>query len=304
MSELALFSDDVMLRHNAGGDHPEQPARLAAILACLREHDLEVRPPDAFDPAAVLRVHPQRHLDGILALEGRAARIDPDTATSPESLDAIRAAVGCSLAAVRSAMDGTPAFAMVRPPGHHAEPERAMGFCFFNNIAIAAEEALALGAERVLIVDWDVHHGNGTQAAFWERGDVFFFSTHQWPLYPGTGAAGEVGEGDGYGTTQNVPMPRGCGDADFARVFDELLRPTAALFQPDVVLVSAGFDAHEDDPLAAQCVTTEGFGKLASTIAEIADEHAGGRLALFLEGGYDLGALTASVYECINHLTD
>lgn len=305
MSKVALFTDvDVMNRHHIAPGHPERPARLTAIVDALGALDpaVELRPPDPFERDAVARAHSSEHVDFILGLEGEVHRIDGDTATNEHTVPAVRSAVGCALAAARSAMRGTPAFALGRPPGHHAEPDRAMGFCFFNNIAIAAEEALALGAKKVLIVDWDVHHGNGTQAAFWERGDVFFFSTHQWPLYPGTGAREEVGAGDGHGTTQNVPLPRGTTDDEMVEVFEKGLRPTVGLFQPDVILVSAGFDAHEADPLAGMRMTADGFGELTRIVRELADAHCGGRLALFLEGGYAVDALATSVVACCDAL--
>lgn len=293
---MKLFTDETMIGHEPVG--PERPDRLRAVLAALGDRELLAG--DPFDRDAVERVHPARFVDEILAMEGQSVRVDVDTETSPDSVDAIRAAVGCSLAAVRSAMDGEAAFALVRPPGHHAEPDRAMGFCFFSNVAIAAEEALSLGARRVLIVDWDVHHGNGTQAAFWRRDDVHFFSTHQWPLYPGTGAASETGAGAGLGATINVPMPAGCGDDDHVRVFETILRPRADELRPDVVLVSAGFDSHALDPLGGMEVTTAGFAKLATIVRSIADEHCGGRIALFLEGGYSVEGLSSSVVACCN----
>ncbi len=299
---MRLYTDEAMLEHEPVG--PEIPDRLRQVLARLRAMGFELEGGHDFDRFCVERVHPPRFVDEILAMEGKSVRVDLDTETTPGSIGAVRAAVGCSLAAVRSAMAGERAFALVRPPGHHAEPERAMGFCFFNNVAIAAAEALEIGADRVLIVDWDVHHGNGTQAAFWDRGDVFFFSTHQWPLYPGTGAADERGEGEGDGTTLNVPMPAGCDDEEYLRVFDEVLRPAADAFEPDIVLVSAGFDSHVDDPLGGMRVTAQGFADLALRCAAIADDHCDGRLALFLEGGYSLSGLADSVAACIEALSD
>ena len=187
------------------------------------------------------------------------------------------------------------AFAVVRPPGHHAEPDQAMGFCLLNNAAIAAEAARRAGAARVLIVDWDVHHGNGTQDIFAARDDVLYMSVHQYPFYPGTGAAREVGGGAGRGATVNCPLPGGQGDADYGVVFHDLFLPAARAFRPDLVIVSAGFDAHARDPLAGMRVSERGFAAMASVLAELADEACGGRLALMLEGGYDLAALTASV---------
>ena len=297
---MKLYTDEIMLGHEPVG--PERPERLRAVHQALDPWRADFRPPAEFDRTAVERVHPPRYVDEILALEGKSVRVDLDTETSPGSVAAIRAAVGCSLAAVRSAWAGELAWALVRPPGHHAEPERAMGFCFFSNIAIAAEEAIALGAERVLIVDWDVHHGNGTQEAFYDRADVLFFSTHQWPLYPGTGAADETGAGAGKGYTLNIPMPAGCGDEDYVEVFEQTLRPRADEFRPDIVLVSAGFDSHEDDPLGGMTVTAEGFGRLAALVGDIAASHCEGKLALFLEGGYDLDGLSSSVRRCVEVL--
>lgn len=300
---LRYYTDEVMLGHASAG-HVEQPARLEAVLEAVKafDPDAELRPPDAFERTAVERVHPASYVDAILSLEGKTAELDYDTLTTPGSVAAIRAAVGCSLGAVRAAIDGHVSWALVRPPGHHAEPTRAMGFCFFSNVAIAAEEARALGIDRVMIIDWDVHHGNGTQAAFYDRDDVFFFSTHQWPLYPGTGAAVERGVGDGVGSTLNVPMPAGSDDDDYRRVFEEILAPAAKGFRPELLLVSAGFDAHVDDPLGGMEVSSEGFGELCDLVRGIADEHANGRLAFFLEGGYDLKGLSQSVVACLERL--
>ncbi len=195
------------------------------------------------------------------------------------------------------------AFALVRPPGHHAEPDHAMGFCLLNNAAIAAEAARRAGAARVLIVDWDVHHGNGTQDIFAARDDVLYMSVHQFPFYPGTGAAHEVGAGAGRGATVNCPLPGGQGDADYGAVFHDLFLPAARAFRPELVIVSAGFDAHARDPLADMRVSERGFAAMASLLAQLADETCGGRLALMLEGGYDLAALAASVRATLEVMT-
>ncbi len=200
--------------------------------------------------------------------------------------------------AVSETKDGGTAFALVRPPGHHAEPNRAMGFCLFNNIAIAARYAQSQGMPRVLIVDWDVHHGNGTQNAFYSDPSVLYFSTHQYPWYPGTGALDEVGEGGGTGYNINVPLPAGANDFDYVYVFNKLLVPVALQFKPDMILVSAGQDGHVNDPLAGMELTSAGFGKLASIVKGIAESTCG-RVALVLEGGYNLEALAESVYEII-----
>src|SRR5262249_8522735 len=194
------------------------------------------------------------------------------------------------------------AFALVRPPGHHAEADRAMGFCLLNNAAIAAEAARRLGAARVLVLDWDVHHGNGTQHIFEARDDVMYMSSHQWPYYPGTGASREVGTGAGRGFTVNCPLPAGQGDADYGVAFHDLFLPAARACAPDVVLVSAGFDPHERDPLADMRVTERGFAAMATAMAELAQEACGGKLVLLLEGGYDLAALAHSTRACLEVL--
>jgi acetoin utilization deacetylase AcuC-like enzyme len=191
------------------------------------------------------------------------------------------------------------AFALVRPPGHHAESGRAMGFCLFNNVAIAAEAALRLGAQRVLVLDWDVHHGNGTQHVFYDRRDVLYQSVHQYPFYPGTGASEELGEGPGTGFTVNCPFPAGRIDADYGAAFHDLFLPIGFLFRPDLILVSAGFDAHRADPLAGMNASERGFAGMCSMVRQLANETCQGRLVLLLEGGYDLDATAQSVHACL-----
>jgi acetoin utilization deacetylase AcuC-like enzyme len=226
------------------------------------------------------RCHSAAYLDRLEALEVPTL-LDPDTVASSTSYEAALLAAGCALTAVER--NG---FALVRPPGHHALPERAMGFCLVNNVAVAARYAQTeLGIERVAIVDWDVHHGNGTQDIFWEDGTVFFASLHQWPFYPGTGGPGEANE-----TTLNVPLPAGSDDADYLLAFDELVEPAVRAFEPELVLVSAGFDAHVADPLAGMHVTAEGFRRLARRSAVLAP-----KVAAVLEGGYDVQTLPTLV---------
>jgi acetoin utilization deacetylase AcuC-like enzyme len=238
----------------------------------------------------------------INAIEEACARgvkaLDPDTYISPESYRAARLAVGGALLAVDQVMAGTvaSAFVALRPPGHHAERERAMGFCLFNNVAIAARYAQQhYGLKRILIVDWDVHHGNGTQQAFEDDPTVLFFSSHQFPFYPGTGRASERGSGAGFGYTINVPLAAGGGDREYNEMFEQILYPAACEYRPDMVLISAGFDAHCDDPLASMNVTEAGYERMTMLVRDIAERYCAGRIVSLLEGGYNLEALARSV---------
>ncbi|MGA2285447.1 MAG: histone deacetylase, partial [Dehalococcoidia bacterium] len=237
--------------------------------------------------------------------EHGGAWADPDTYISPRSYDvALRAGGGCIEATDRvldRAVDS--AFCLVRPPGHHAMPDAAMGFCLFNNIAIAARHAVRRrGLERIAIVDFDIHHGNGTQAAFYEDGAVLYFSTHQYPYYPGTGHLEETGAGAGRGLNVNVPLPAGCGDDEYRRVFSEALEPLLDRFVPQLVLVSAGYDGHFDDPLASMTLSVAGYGEMMSFLRRKAAEHCEGRLVCMLEGGYHLLAEAWSVRTCLEVL--
>src|SRR5450432_3865648 len=307
MSTLIL-TDRRLLGHDAGPGHPESPARLQAILG-----DLEGAPPDgvvfetprAATAAEIDAVHAPAHRALLQGLEGKRARLDDDTSVSEGSWEAASLAAGAAVGAVEAVWSGRAenAFALVRPPGHHAEAGRAMGFCLLNNAAIAAEAARRAGARRVLIVDWDVHHGNGTQEIFAARDDVCYMSVHQYPFYPGTGAAHEVGVGAGRGATVNCPLPGGQTDADYGVVFHDLLLPAGRAFAPDLIIVSAGFDAHACDPLAEMRVTERGFAAMGSALRELAADSCGGKLVLLLEGGYDLGALARSVHASLEALT-
>jgi acetoin utilization deacetylase AcuC-like enzyme len=306
--DVLLLVDEAMLAHDPGPYHPERPDRLRAIVAALKGAPVAGARWAVPQPAprqALERIHEPAYVDRIEDLRGRTAALDLDTTVSPGSVPAALLAAGAALDAVTAvtAGDARCAFALVRPPGHHADARRAMGFCLFNNIAIAAAHAgAALGCRRVLIVDWDVHHGNGTQHVFYDRRDVLYFSTHRYPFYPGTGGADEVGAGEGAGHTVNVPLAEPCGDAEYAAIFDELLDPIADAYRPDLVLVSAGFDAHRDDPLGGMGVTAGGFAALCGRMRDIARRHAGERLVLVLEGGYDLGALAESARACVEVL--
>jgi acetoin utilization deacetylase AcuC-like enzyme len=303
-----VITDKRFLDHDPGEGHPESPARLEAVLDDLSRAPLAgVTIEDARFATndEIETVHPAGYREALASLGGHRSRLDPDTVMSPGSWDAARLAVGAAVDATLAVLNGRArnAFALVRPPGHHAEPTRAMGFCLLNNAAIAAEAARRAGAARVLILDWDVHHGNGTQDIFAARDDVMYMSVHQYPFYPGTGAAHEVGVGGGRGTTVNCPLPGGQGDADYAAVFHDLFLPVARKFEPELVIVSAGFDAHAHDPLAEMQVSERGFAAMASLLAQLAEETCGGKLALMLEGGYDLSALAASVRATLEVLT-
>ncbi len=304
---VALLFDSLCIAHDPGPDHPESPQRLEAIWRNLSARPVagtEVVSPPRATEAQLERVHGAEHVRKLLSLSGRSGYLDDDTAISPHSLDAALLAAGAAVEGVKRVLDGqsSGAFALVRPPGHHAEATRAMGFCLFNNVAVAAAEAIARGVERVLIVDWDVHHGNGTQRSFYSRRDVLVVNTHQFPFYPGTGDATETGHGEGEGFTVNAPLAAGCDDGDYATVFADALLPIADAYAPQLVLVSAGFDAHKHDPLAGMSVSTEGFAAICGAVKAIADKHCPGKLVLTLEGGYDLEALTASVRACVEVL--
>ncbi|AKU91501.1 histone deacetylase [Vulgatibacter incomptus] len=308
MDQTLLFADARCLDHEPGFAHPESPARLRAVLSALDRRPIEgtrLLEPRPASREQLLRVHRPEYVDEILALDGQWAQLDPDTAVSKGSVTAALLSAGAAIKAVEAVVGerARNAFSITRPPGHHAEPDRAMGFCLFNNVAVAAAHAReALGCRKVLIVDWDVHHGNGTQSAFYDRGDVLFFSTHRLPFYPGTGELEEVGRGEGEGLNVNVPLPPRLGDGDYAALFRELLIPIADAWRPDLVLVSAGFDSHVEDPLGGMAVTPEGFAGLCGIAMELAERHAGGKLALVLEGGYDLGGLSSSTHACMEVL--
>jgi acetoin utilization deacetylase AcuC-like enzyme len=284
--------------HDTGRGHPERSPRLAAawdglVDAGLLDAIVEL-PTRLATETELVRVHPADHLAALAAACARGGHIDADTVVVPASWDAARQAAGAGLAAVDAldAGQGTAALLLVRPPGHHAEPDRAMGFCLLNTIAVTAA-ALADRGERVLVVDWDVHHGNGTQAAFWDDPRVLYVSLHQSPLYPGTGRAAETGGSGAPLTTCNVPTPPGTTGAAWRAALDDVVAPLVDRFDPTWVLVSAGFDAHRDDPLAGHALAAGDYADLARRVAGFAP--CPGRLVLALEGGYDLGALGRSL---------
>jgi acetoin utilization deacetylase AcuC-like enzyme len=301
------------LEHDMGAGHPESPDRLRAIVARLERSGVfsrlvRIEPFPASDEW-ITQVHTVSYVETLKRRAPTSGRVslDPDTSMSSGSLAAAYLAAGGALAAADAIVAGSVehAFCAVRPPGHHAEHDRAMGFCLFNNVAIAARYLQRRHAmARVLIVDWDVHHGNGTQHTFENDPSVLFFSTHQYPFYPGTGRATETGDGRGAGATINVPMNVGEGDDTYREVFQKVLLPAADAFQPDFVIVSAGFDAHKDDPLASMGLTEEGYADLTRMVVSIARRHSRGRLLSCLEGGYNLQALSASVERHLLALLD
>jgi len=294
--------------HEMGPGHVESPARIEVLLQLLEKDPpipfLAIPPRPATDEELAW-IHEKGYIDLVRSTAGKRVPMDADTAAGPKTWETALLAGGGFLEALDRVMDGTvpDAIALVRPPGHHAEASRAMGFCFFNNAAIGAEHLIRRhGLRRVLVVDWDLHHGNGTEHAFYERRDVMYFSTHQSPLYPGTGAARFFGHGDGLGYNLNVPLLAGKTDDDFLHIFEKVLAPVAAEFEPEFIISSAGFDIAAGDPLGGMAVSAEGFGRLTRALMEMAARTAAGRLALVLEGGYDLRALSDGVAEVLRAL--
>jgi acetoin utilization deacetylase AcuC-like enzyme len=304
---LILISTDRFAEHQTPPGHPERPERaevMDAVAARWRERGGEVVAPRAATREQLVRVHDPAYVQRIAETTGQAVALDPDTYTSPESYEVALLAAGAAIDAVERVMGGShrAALALVRPPGHHAERHRAMGFCLFNNVAVAAAHARTLGAARVAIVDYDVHHGNGTQHIFEGDPSILYVSLHQYPYYPGTGAADEIGTGAGEGFTVNLPLESGAVSDDYRHVFDSIVVPVVTQFQPDILLVSAGFDAHELDPLATMRLTAETFGAMTMSLAAVADGCCDGRIALVSEGGYHLQALAASLESVVHAL--
>ncbi len=343
MSSLSIIKDDRYLEHNPSEGHPESPNRLRVVHDLIAKEFGELRliPPRLATESELALVHDPFYIKTVAATEGKLhSQLDPDTGLSARSYEIARLAAGGLLEAVDSlltphseprphpavtsvsdASAGRPhpavtsasdasagrtpnsIFGFVRPPGHHAEPDRGMGFCLFNNIAIAAEYAKEkYGLKRILIVDWDLHHGNGTQHAFYDDPAVLYFSSHQYPYYPGSGNFNEVGKGPGEGFTVNAPFPAGFGDAEYYHVYNEVLKPIALEYRPELVLVSAGFDPYVRDPLGAMEVTGAGFGALAAIVQEIANRTCNGKVLLTLEGGYDPEGLRQGIRAVLNAL--
>lgn len=296
-----LLADERYLLHETGA-HVESPARLRAIYDMLHKERLWDRmvtiKPRLAEMGELTLNHTPSYINMLESMG--AGRLDADTVVSDRSYETALLAVGGSLNLVEAIMEGdiSTGLALIRPPGHHAETGIGMGFCLFNNIAIVVRHLQkSYSLKRVAIVDWDLHHGNGSQHSFYSEREVLYMSIHQSPCYPGTGSLGETGEGEGTGFTVNIPIPSGVGDRGYVKAFKELFIPTMTTYKPDIILVSAGFDSHRLDPLGGMEVSAEGFGEMTSLLLDIADELCGGKIAFFLEGGYSLDGLAQSVKE-------
>ena len=308
---VGLVRDPLYLKHKNGDGHPERPERLVAVDEAIdgvafADELLDLPAGDAgHDELA--RIHDRDYIRRIAATEGERPRmLDADTGVAPESYRAALRAAGGTITAVDAVLAGEVrrSFALPRPPGHHAERNRAMGFCLFNNVAVAARYAQdAYGLERVAVIDWDVHHGNGTQWSFYEDPSVLYVSVHEYPLFPGTGLVQDTGRDIGQGYTLNLPLPAGQTDRDYAIAFEEVVLPVLGEFDPQLVLVSAGFDAHRDDPLARMQLSVDGFRWMTRALLGIAEQHADGRIVHVLEGGYNLEALSEGVTAVLEELT-
>lgn len=311
MKTTGIVTDPRFRQHLTGDRHPERPERLEVLeelLSTAPYRDLPRVATRAASEEEIARVHEPSMMSEVAASAGRpSTRFDADTSASAGSFEAASLAAGGAIELVDAILSGDldNGFAALRPPGHHAERDRAMGFCLFNNVAVVARHLReARGIERVLVLDWDVHHGNGTQHSFWADPSVMYCSLHQYPFYPGTGAPDEVGGGEAAGYTVNLPMQAGWGGEEYAAAYREVVLPVARRFDPGFVLVSAGFDAHRDDPLAMMRLQDADYAQMAAAMISLADECCDGRIAMLLEGGYDLDALRSSVQVVLDSMCD
>jgi len=310
MRKTAIFRDNLFLRHNPGLNHPESPERLKVIYEIFNQNKLDsfITEPEfsTVSHETILTNHSSSLVHQVELTSGQEYGVmDADTTTSADSYDAAVLAAGAVVAGVDLLMEKEieNGFALVRPPGHHAEYDRAMGFCLFNNVAIAAHHALNVhGLERVMIVDWDLHHGNGTQNSFYGSNNVLYVSTHQYPHYPGTGSLYETGRGEGEGFTVNIPMGGGQGDTEYGAVFREVILPVGLEYQPQLILLSAGFDIYHGDPLGAMRVGYQGFGYMTRKLVELADAVCDGRILATLEGGYNLTGMRDGVFTVLSEM--
>jgi len=310
MKPTAIFRHDLFLEHMKDFTHVESADRLRVLYSALDDPDTGghyIYP--GFTPVrpdVLALTHDQHYIDRVASTAGKAyTSLDPDTQTSPLSHEAACLAAGAATAAVDMVLAGEikNAFCLVRPPGHHAERDRAMGFCLFNNVAVAANHAIHNhGLERVMIVDWDLHHGNGTQHSFYGSNKVLYFSTHQFPYYPGTGAAAEAGTGEGEGYTVNVPLAAGHDDMAYATIFNDLLAPIARQYRPQLIILSAGYDTHANDPLGGMSVTGDGFAYMTKVLLDLAADVCDDGFVACLEGGYDLAGLKEGVFATLNEM--
>ncbi len=307
---IQVIADARFESHRGPEGHPERPERLLAIGEAIDDFRdcVEIASPRAARADEILRVHDDRLLSFLESTSGQPlGQIDADTYFAPLSYDVACLAAGSCVDLARRVMRGEIAagLAAVRPPGHHAEYDRSMGFCLLNNMAIAVRALQAEeGAARILIFDWDVHHGNGTQHTFESDRDVLYISTHQFPFYPGTGNFDEAGSGAGVGSTINIPMPAGCGDSEYVGVLQRIVVPAAIAFEPDVILISCGFDAHRDDPLASMEISQDGYRAMSTIMRWLADTLCGGRIVFILEGGYSLVGIREGARAVLESLTN